>query len=175
MLTDSDIKKHLKLIKGDTKVYTPLKYFRGLTNLKDVRTRYHRILKGVKSSDFSAFKTDKNKLTKKSKYTAAFDKEFPTAKSLKAKSIATGIPYNVIKEVYDKGLAAWATGHRVGATAQQWGYARVHSFIMLGCAAYTADKYLLKRAISSMSQRNIDVWKSRKTLCSKKHHDVFSV
>jgi len=45
--------------------------------------------------------------------------------------------------VYDRGLAAWRTGHRPGATAQAWAYARVHSFVMKGKTYYTADKNLI--------------------------------
>lgn len=174
MLSSKQITDHLKKIKGTTKVYTPVKYFKGLNSLKDVETRYKRILKGSKQApQFQKFETDKGKTTKTSKYTAAFEKEYPNAKSLKAKSEVTGIPYKIIKEVYDKGLAAWGTGHRVGASGQQWGYARVHSFIMLGCTAYIADKYLLKEAIQLMSKKDIATWSSRKSLCPDKKHNIF--
>ena len=102
----------------------------------------------------------------KSKYTIAFEKKYGLDnKSLENKSKATGIPLNVLEEVYRKGQAAWRTGHRVGATENQWGYARVHSFIMLGCAAMGADFYLVKRAIQKMKEKDIKNWFSVPILC----------
>ena len=38
------------------------------------------------------------------------------------------MPYGILKKVYDRGMAAYKTGHRPGATAQQWALARVNSF-----------------------------------------------
>jgi hypothetical protein len=174
VLSSDHIKILLRDLKGNTKIYTPVKYFNGLASAKDVKNRYKRILRSKKGINYSPFETDTLKATKKSKYTTAFEKEYPYAKSIKEKSKATGIPYNILKEVYDKGLAAWSTGHRVGASAQQWGYARVHSFIMLGCTAYTADKYLVEKAIKSMKILDIKKWKSRKTLCKRKEINVFT-
>ena len=49
--------------------------------------------------------------------------------ALKNKETETGIPYRFLKKVYDKGLAAWKTGHRPGATQHQWAMARVNSWI----------------------------------------------
>lgn len=142
MLTDSQIKERLVKIKKH-KVYTPLKYFRGLKYLKEVDQRYKRILAGAKNpTNYSAFKTDKGKKTKTSSYTTRFYKKYPGAKTLAQKAKVTGVPLKIIKEVYNKGLAAWRTGHRPGATPQQWGYARVHSFLLGGKTAQTADKYL---------------------------------
>lgn len=176
MKNSEEIKTYLKQLKFKHKVklYTPLKYFQGLKTKKDIETRFLRILQGSRSntSDKNAYKpfiTDiKQSKPKTSKYTKAFYTLYPKAKSLKQKSIVTGIPYDIIKQVYDKGLAAWRTGHRVGASQQAWGYARVHSFIMLGCAAFTADKKLLLTAIKKMSKKNIDSWRSHKILCTGK-------
>jgi len=140
MLTEKQIRDRLKKIKKH-RVYTPMKYFKGLKYLKEVDQRYKRILK----SDYSAFNTDKNKKTRPSSYTTRFYKKYPGAKSLSQKAKATGVPLSIIREVYNKGLAAWRTGHRPGATAQQWGYARVHSFLLCGKTARTADKYLANK------------------------------
>jgi hypothetical protein len=121
----------------------PYKYIAGLSP-KDVRTRIARIKKGSKTNHkdpaaYRPFATDKNKKTRKSKYTAQFERKYPGAKSLEQKAKASGIPLKVIKKVYNRGLAAWRTGHRPGASQQAWGYARVHSFIMKGKTFYTAD------------------------------------
>ena len=45
------------------------------------------------------------------------------------KSEKSGIAYGILKKVYDRGMAAWRTGHRPGTTPQQWGFARVNSFV----------------------------------------------
>ena len=65
------------------------------------------------------------------------------AKSLAAKAKKTGIPLSTLKTVYRRGVAAWNSGHRPGTTAQQWGHARVNSYIRKGKGTYHgADKDL---------------------------------
>ena len=39
------------------------------------------------------------------------------------------MPLGILKQVYNRGLAAYKTGHRPGATAPQWAMARVNSFV----------------------------------------------
>ena len=53
-------------------------------------------------------------------------------KALKKKAEKSGMPYGVLKKVYDRGVAAWRTGHRPGTTPSQWGLARVNSFATKG-------------------------------------------
>ena len=48
---------------------------------------------------------------------------------LKNKAKETGVPIALLRIVMRRGLAAWKSGHRPGATQQQWGYARVNSFL----------------------------------------------
>jgi hypothetical protein len=48
--------------------------------------------------------------------------------ALKKKAEKSGIPYGTLKKVYDRGMAAWKSGHRPGTTPQQWAFARVNSF-----------------------------------------------
>jgi hypothetical protein len=139
MLSDSDIRKKItQLRKSEGKIYAPLKYFRGLNTLKNVETRYKKMLK----RDYTPFKTDKNVETKTSSYTSKFRKKYPGVTKLKDISKVTGIHLKTLKTVYDRGLAAWRTGHRPGASPQAWAYARVHSFVMKGKTYYTADKNL---------------------------------
>ncbi len=154
------VKKFLK--KSD--IYSPYKYYEGLT-LKAAKERYKRIKKGskTKSDDkksYKPFKTDfrdGNRIkTKTSNYTKEFKKIFPNANSLEDKSKVTGVPLSYLKKVYNKGLAAWRTGHRPGATGQQWGYARVHSFLMKGKTFYTADSKLANDSIKN--SKNAKKW-----------------
>ena len=65
-------------------------------------------------------------------------------KALKNKSDESGAPKGILKDVYDRGVAAWRTGHRPGTTPSQWGLARVNSFLTYGKTAKTADKDLFK-------------------------------
>ena len=140
-LTDAIItKKVTSLRQKHGKVYAPLKYFRGLRTLGDVESRYKKMLK----KDYGAFKTDTKVKTRTSSYTQRFRKKYPGVKSLPDIAKATGIPMRTIKTIYNRGLAAWRTGHRPGATPQQWGYARVHSFVVKGKTYHTADADLLK-------------------------------
>ena len=53
-------------------------------------------------------------------------------KALKKKSEETGVPIEFIRIVMRRGMAAWRTGHRPGAGINQWGYARVNSFLTKG-------------------------------------------
>jgi hypothetical protein len=64
--------------------------------------------------------------------------------SLVRKSNETGVPVKVIKEVYTRGVASWNMGLREDTTPQQWGFARVNSFLAGGFNAYTADRDLLE-------------------------------
>ena len=60
------------------------------------------------------------------------------------KSEKSGISYSILKKVYDRGLAAYKTGHRPGTTAPQWAFARVNSFIT-GGGARKSDNDLWKQ------------------------------
>lgn len=64
---------------------------------------------------------------------------------LKNKAKESGVPIGILRAVMRRGLAAWKTGHRPGATQQQWGYARVNSFLVKGDGTWgKADKDLAK-------------------------------
>ena len=65
-------------------------------------------------------------------------------KGLVKKAEKSGISYSILKKVYDRGMAAWRTGHRPGTTPQQWAFARVNSFIT-GGGARKADADLWKK------------------------------
>ena len=55
-------------------------------------------------------------------------KEAPDGLAAKAKK--SGISVGTLKKVYNRGVAAWKTGHRPGPAHQQWGMARVNAFIV---------------------------------------------
>jgi len=62
------------------------------------------------------------------------------------KSEKSGMSYSILKKVYDRGMAAWKTGHRPGTTPQQWAFARVNSFTTKSSGTWgKADKDLAKQ------------------------------
>jgi len=76
-----------------------------------------------------------------SQHTKNFKKKFGEMKSfkqsieeadakaaLKKKADKSGMPYAILKKVFDRGYAAWKTSHRPGTNPTQWGLARVNSF-----------------------------------------------
>jgi hypothetical protein len=68
-------------------------------------------------------------------------------KNLRAKAKKSGIPYGILKQVYNRGMAAWKTGHRPGAGQQQWAHARVNSFTRKAKGTWGgADKDLAAKA-----------------------------
>ena len=62
---------------------------------------------------------------------------------LAAKAEKSGVSIGTLRKVYRRGVAAWNSGHRPGTTPQQWGMARVNSYIGKGKGTYHgADKDL---------------------------------
>ncbi len=62
---------------------------------------------------------------------------------LQKKADKSGMSYSILKQVYDRGMAAWKSGHRPGASQQQWAFARVNSFITKSSGTWGgADKDL---------------------------------
>jgi hypothetical protein len=148
MPTQSRRRRHRTLKKN--KLW-PHKYYSGLTR-KQALERKVEIKKFSKldwrdPKAYVGFKTDKyHKTKRKSSYTAQWDRLFPDAKSLEEKSKATGVPLKHIKHVMRKGQAAWRSGHRPSATENQWGYARVHSYLLCGKTHYGPDSADVRRA-----------------------------
>jgi len=65
------------------------------------------------------------------------------SKGLAAKAKKSGVSLGILRKVYNRGMAAWKSGHRPGTTPQQWGMARVNSYITKGKGTYHgADKDL---------------------------------
>ena len=117
----------------------PKGYLKGVNKeerKKELRTRKAKAEKGEYKGLFPK-KTDKEAMkkgiVKKSSWTQKFNKLYPdTPFNLRTLSTKFSIPYASLKEVYDKGLKAWATsGSRAGANAQQWAIARTYKFILI--------------------------------------------
>ena len=67
--------------------------------------------------------------------------------ALKKKSKASGVSLSILRKVFDRGYAAWKTGHKPGTTPNQWGLARVNSFLVGGPVwhKYDSDQAKLAR------------------------------
>ena len=101
-------------------------------------------------------KSGKPYKTKQSAHTKKFKEMFGESaeaineaevdKALANKAEKTGISKGILKKVYNRGLAAWRTGHRPGVSQHQWAMARVNSFATKGKGTWgKADKDLAKK------------------------------
>ena len=71
-------------------------------------------------------------------------------KALKNKAEKSGMPLGVLKKVFKRGVAAWKGGHRPGTNPQQWGLARVNSFVTKSSGTWgKADADLAKQVRGS--------------------------
>ena len=127
----------------------PPKYYRGLSTRRKGQRR-REITRRAKMSHknpaaYRPFATDRGTKRRPSSYTSRFHAKYPGVTGLPAVSKATGVPMSVLEKVYDRGLAAWRTGHRPGASQHAWGMARVYSFVLHGKTWRTADADLARR------------------------------
>jgi len=67
-----------------------------------------------------------------------------SATALKNKAKSARAPLGALRAIYNKGLAAWRTGHRPGASQHAWAMARVNS-VLAGGPARKVDAAQWKR------------------------------
>lgn len=58
---------------------------------------------------------------------------------IRAAAKVSGVSARLIREVHERGAAAWKVGHRPGASQVAWSRARVYSFLTGGKTQRTAD------------------------------------
>ena len=140
-------------------------YVSGLSNsTKKARAAHWAKTKKMDPGNPAAYEPapgDKTAKTKESKYTKAYKAKFEediemeeedyideaASSGLAKKAKESGISIGTLRKVYNRGMAAWRTGHRPGTTPQQWAMARVNSYIMKGKGTYGgADKDLHENA-----------------------------
>lgn len=139
-------------------MYLPKRYFSSLSQTKR-RLRKRELTKRAKLSwkdakAYRPFKTDIGVKTRKSKYVLDWKRRFPNVKSIEGASKVTGVPASLIRKSYNRGVAAWRTGHRPGATKEQWGIARYRSMLLCGKTHYTTDSDLVQKAKKTSKARN---------------------
>ncbi len=94
------------------------------------------------------FVTDEGQPTKRSKHAAAFERKYGRApKDTADAARLSGVPKKTLDEVYARGMAAWQTGHRPGASQHAWAMARVESFLTGGPTSKTADADLAREVM----------------------------
>ncbi len=126
----------------------PKKYVSGLSpSTAKARAAHWRKMSKLSDRDPRAYEPapgDATAKTKPSKHTLAVRRMMKedADKSLAAKAKKSGISVGTLRKVYKRGVAAWNSGHRPGTTPQQWGHARVNSYINKGKTYRTADKDL---------------------------------
>lgn len=140
-------------------------YYKGLAKSTN-KKRHAQFAKQSKMDDDNpaAYKPapgDKEAKTKPSKHTKKYkqmygetftfedymvENEGQAKKSIKKKADKSGMPYGILKKVFDRGVAAWRTGHKPGTTPVQWGLARVNSFVTKSSGTWgKADADLAKQ------------------------------
>jgi len=120
--------------------------------------------------------------TKPSQHTKKYKKMFGEGaadKSLQKKADKSGMPVGVLKQVYKRGVAAWKGGHRPGTTPEQWGHARVNSFVTKSKGTWGGADQDLAKKVSGKSEsieEGIDIKKALKKVkgLSKKQLEVLS-
>lgn len=76
---------------------------------------------------------------------------------LKKKAEKSGMPLSILRQVYNRGVAAWRTGHRPGTTPQQWGFARVNSFVTKSSGTWgKADADLAAKVRGSAKKEELE-------------------
>lgn len=123
----------------------PAKYLRGFKGKARVQ-RVREILRERRRGTFEPLPSDKGVSTKRSKWSVQFEQTYgERPDDIADVARLTGVSRAVLKQVYDRGLAAWSTGgHRPGASQHGWAMARVQSFVLGGPTTRTADKDLVK-------------------------------
>ena len=140
---------------GDRKGSQPAKYFTGLAKSTKQKRDAHFKKKSTKPAP-----GDARAETKPSQHTKKFKQmygewaehltfedfiitEGKSDAALKKKADKSGMPLSILRQVFNRGVAAWKTGHRPGTTAVQWGLARVNSFVTKSSGTWgKADKDL---------------------------------
>lgn len=152
--TDELLKAYSDMTPGQSFHEIKKAYGAGLSKSTNAKRQAHFNKKSKIDDDdpraYTPAPGDARAKTKTSKHTKKFAQMFgeetvneDTKKALQKKADKTGISYGILKKVFDRGVAAWRTGHRPGTTPAQWGLARVNSFATKGKGTWGgADKDL---------------------------------
>ena len=122
----------------------------GPLNKAQQKIRNDRLKMVAKKTADSKEKQAENGKRKKMKFKEHAEMMEDATAGLKKKAEKSGMPLGVLRKVYNRGVAAWKTGHRPGTTPQQWGFARVNSFVTKSSGTWgKADKDLAAKVRGS--------------------------
>ena len=150
---------------------------------KDKRAAHFQKNKDKEGEDaFKPAPGDSQADTKPSQHTKKYKKMFGEGaadKSLQKKADKSGMPVGILKQVYKRGVAAWKGGHRPGTTPEQWGHARVNSFVTKSKGTWGgADQDLAKKVQgkSESIEEAVDIKKALKKVkgLTRKQLEVLS-
>jgi phosphopantetheine adenylyltransferase len=89
----------------------------------------------------------------------AWNSLFENKIALKQKAEKYGIPFEIISEVYARGIDSWDAEMNDTFTPQQWAFARVNSFVARGNGSWNkADKDLAERVMINEKFSNSMEW-----------------
>ena len=110
---------------------------------KSLNKRRERLAQ-IKKDRAAAYKQGKDfDVVKALGYDKAVEANEDVKAAIKKKADKSGMPAGILRQVYNRGVAAWRTGHRPGTTPSQWGHARVNSFVTKSSGTWgKADKDL---------------------------------
>ena len=113
----------------------PSRYTKGVNKTERKKELDQRKKSKKPLKDLYPKKTDKQAIkkgvVKPSKYTKKFNELYPDLKfSISGLSKRFNIPEKDLKEIKNKGIAAWRTGSRPGANATAWYRARIYKAIL---------------------------------------------
>jgi hypothetical protein len=191
---DFDAMESLKSFKEHSQISEKLKraYGAGLSKSTNAK-RAAQFKKQAKMDDDNpaAYKPapgDKRAKTKPSKHTQKFKQMFgesdlneamATLKkessdaALKKKAKKTGMSLSILRKVFNRGVAAWRTGHRPGTNPTQWGLARVNSFTTKSKGTWGgADKDLAAKVRKSKKESVNEVKTNKFTLNDMDDNDA---
>tara|TARA_B100000900_G_scaffold416272_1_gene450868 strand:+ start:5473 stop:9078 length:3606 start_codon:yes stop_codon:yes gene_type:complete len=130
----------------------------GIEKDLDTMRRRKAGIKTARSIAIKKLRGEKPGKLREANYDYSWDMTEDAKTGLKAKSEKSGIPLGILRQVYNRGMAAWRGGHRPGASQQQWAFARVNSFITKGSGTWgKADKDLAAKARASMKSKKESV------------------
>jgi len=137
---EAQIKRQTQMSDSDPEAYKPMPgdldksgKFKGSKIKSPYTKKVNADLKESKVLNFSEWK-------------AVNEAEDSITKSLKKKAEKYKMPLGVLRKVFNRGMAAWKTGHRPGQSQAAWAHARVNSFVTKSSGTWgKADKDLAKQ------------------------------
>lgn len=125
----------------------PERYLAGFEGAARQR-RIREIQRERRLATYQPLPSDKGVKTRRSKWSARFEREYgERPRGISDVARLTGVDRRVLKQVYDRGLAAWSSGgHRPGASQHAWAMARVQSFVLGGPTSHGPDRILALQA-----------------------------